>query len=175
MSFKHLHLHTEFSLLDGVCRIGQLFDAAKSLGQTSVAITDHGNMFGAVEFYKAAKSKGIKPIIGCEVYVASRSRYEKIHGIDTDRYHLVLLCKNNRGYENLIKMVSESWVSGFYVKPRIDRDLLEKYHEGIIALSACLAGEVPQKLLQNAVSVRRTRPFPLGKRRPWGRTGRQEP
>lgn len=149
MSFTHLHLHTEFSLLDGVCRFGQLFDAVKSLGQNSVAITDHGNMFGAVEFYKAAKDKNIKPIIGCEVYVATRSRYEKVHGIDTERYHLVLLCKNNKGYENLIKMVSESWINGFYVKPRIDRELLEKYHEGIIALSACLAGEIPRKLLQN--------------------------
>lgn len=149
MSFTHLHLHTEYSLLDGVCRFGQLFNAVKELGQTSVAITDHGNLFGAVEFYKAARAKGIKPIIGCEVYVAARSRFEKVHGIDNERYHLVLLCKNNQGYENLIKMVSEAWVNGFYVKPRIDRELLEKYHEGIIALSACLAGEIPQKLLQN--------------------------
>ena len=149
MAFTHLHLHTEYSLLDGVCRFGQLFDAAKSLGQKSIAITDHGNMFGAIDFYKAAIKNGIKPIIGCEVYVAARSRLQKVHGLDTERYHLILLCKNNTGYENLIKMVSESWVNGFYVKPRIDRELLEKYHEGIIALSACLAGEIPQRLLQN--------------------------
>lgn len=149
MSFAHLHLHTEFSLLDGVCRFGQLFDAAKRAGQTAVAITDHGNMFGAVEFYKKAKENGIKPIIGCEVYVATRSRLNKIHGLDTERYHLVLLCKNNTGYENLLKLVSEAWVNGFYIKPRIDRELLEKYHEGLIALSGCLAGEIPRRLMQN--------------------------
>ena len=141
MSFTHLHLHTEYSLLDGTCRIGQLVDAAKELNMDSLAITDHGNMFGAVEFYKAAKENGIKPIIGCEVYVAPRSRLDKVHGIDNERFHLVLLCKNNTGYENLIKIVSESWVTGFYTKPRIDKQLLEKYHEGLIALSACLAGE----------------------------------
>ena len=108
MSFTHLHLHTEYSLLDGTCRIGQLVDAAKELNMDSLAITDHGNMFGAVEFYKAAKENGIKPIIGCEVYVAPRSRLDKVHGIDNERFHLVLLCKNNTGYENLIKIVSES-------------------------------------------------------------------
>lgn len=149
MSFTHLHLHTEYSLLDGTCRIGQLVDAAKELNMDSLAITDHGNMFGAVEFYKAAKENGIKPIIGCEVYVAPRSRLDKVHGIDNERFHLVLLCKNNTGYENLIKIVSESWVTGFYTKPRIDKQLLEKYHEGLIALSACLAGEIPRKLLQD--------------------------
>ena len=149
MSFTHLHLHTEYSLLDGTCRIGQLVDAAKELNMDSLAITDHGNMFGAVEFYKAAKENGIKPIIGCEVYVAPRSRLDKVHGIDNERFHLVLLCKNSTGYENLIKIVSESWVTGFYTKPRIDKQLLEKYHEGLIALSACLAGEIPRKLLQD--------------------------
>ena len=147
MSFTHLHLHTEYSLLDGTCRIGQLVDAAKELNMDSLAITDHGNMFGAVEFYKAAKENGIKPIIGCEVYVAPRSRLDKVHGIDNERFHLVLLCKNNTGYENLIKIVSESWVTGFYTKPRIDKQLLEKYHEGLIALSACIAGEIPRALL----------------------------
>ncbi len=146
MSFVHLHLHTQYSLLDGACRFGQLFDAAKQNGQTAVAITDHGNMFGAIEFYKEAKKHGIKPIIGCEVYVAVRSRFDKVHSVDSERHHLVLLCKNETGYKNLIKMVSESWTSGFYVKPRVDKKLLEKYHEGIIALSGCLAGEIPRKL-----------------------------
>lgn len=146
MSFVHLHLHTQYSLLDGACRFGQLFDAAKQNGQTAVAITDHGNMFGAIEFYKEAKKHGIKPIIGCEVYVAVRSRFDKVHSVDSERHHLVLLCKNETGYKNLIKMVSESWTSGFYVKPRVDKELLERYHEGIIALSGCLAGEIPRKL-----------------------------
>ena len=148
MSFTHLHLHTEYSLLDGACRIGKLMDTVKELGQTSVAITDHGVMYGAVDFYKAAKEKGVKPIIGCECYVAQRTRHDKVHGLDSERYHLVLLCKNNTGYENLIKMVSLAFTEGFYTKPRIDRVLLEKYHEGIIALSACLAGEIPQLLLK---------------------------
>lgn len=147
MSFVHLHLHTQYSLLDGACRFGQLFDAAKQNGQTAVAITDHGNMFGAIEFYKEAKKHGIKPIIGCEVYVAVRSRFDKVHSVDSERHHLVLLCKNETGYKNLIKMVSESWTSGFYVKPRVDKELLERYHEGIIALSGCLAGEIPRKLV----------------------------
>lgn len=149
MSFVHLHLHTQYSLLDGACRFGQLFDAAKKDGQTAVAITDHGNMYGVIDFYKEAKKQGIKPIIGCEVYVAARSRFDKVHALDSERYHLILLCKNETGYKNLIKMVSESWVSGFYVKPRVDRELLEKYHEGLIALSACLAGEIPRKLVAN--------------------------
>lgn len=149
MPFVHLHVHTQYSLLDGACRFGQLFDAAKKNGQSAVAITDHGNMFGAIEFYKKAKENNIKPIIGCEVYVAVRSRHEKVHNVDNERHHLILLCKNETGYKNLIKMVSESWVSGFYSKPRVDKELLEKYHEGLIALSACLAGEIPRKLLQN--------------------------
>lgn len=147
MSFVHLHLHTQYSLLDGACRFGQLCDALKEDGQTAVAITDHGNMFGAVEFYESCKSKGIKPIIGCEVYVAARSRHDKVHALDSERYHLILLCKDETGYRNLIKMVSEAWTEGFYVKPRIDRELLEKYHEGLIALSACLAGEIPRRLV----------------------------
>lgn len=146
MSFVHLHLHTQYSLLDGACRFGQLFAAAKADGQTALAITDHGNMFGVIDFYKEAKKQGIKPIIGCEVYVAKRSRLDKVHNIDSERYHLILLCKNETGYKNLIKMVSESWKSGFYVKPRVDRELLEKYHEGLIALSACLAGEIARNL-----------------------------
>ena len=148
MSFTHLHLHTEYSLLDGACRLGELCTVAKNLGQTALAITDHGNMFGAVDFYKTAKANGIKPIIGCEVYVAERNLTDKVHGLDSQRYHLVLLCKNETGYKNLIKMVSKAWVDGFYVRPRVDKTLLEEYHEGLIALSACLAGEIPRKLAQ---------------------------
>jgi len=144
MSFVHLHVHTEYSLLDGVCRLDRLCSVAKERGQNAIAITDHGNLFGAVDFYKAAKKAGIKPIIGCEVYVATRSRFDKVYGVDSERHHLVLLCKNETGYQNLIKMVSSAWVDGFYTKPRIDRELLEKHHEGLIALSACLAGEIPK-------------------------------
>lgn len=146
--FTHLHLHSEFSLLDGACRIKPLIAAAKALGQTSLAITDHGAMFGAINFYKEAVAQGIKPIIGCEVYVAARSRFDKVHGIDNERYHLILLAENETGYGNLIKLVSDAWTQGFYTKPRVDRELLEKHHEGIIALSACLAGEIPQALLR---------------------------
>ena len=148
MSFVHLHVHTEYSLLDGVCRLNRLCSAAKERGQNAIAITDHGNLFGAVDFYKEAKKVGIKPIIGCEVYVASRSRFDKTHGVDSNRHHLVLLCKNKTGYQNLIKLVSSAWVDGFYTKPRIDRELLEKHHDGLIALSACMAGEVP-KLIES--------------------------
>ncbi len=148
MSFAHLHLHTEYSLLDGACRINRLIDRVAELGQNAVAITDHGVMYGVVDFYKAAKEKGIKPIIGCECYVAPRSRLDKVHGLDSQRYHLVLLCKDNTGYQNLIAMVSKSWTEGFYVKPRIDRELLEKHHDGLIALSGCLAGEIPQALMR---------------------------
>lgn len=146
--FTHLHTHTEFSLLDGACRIEQLVQRAKSLGMQSLAITDHGNMYGAVDFYKACKSAGIKPVIGCEVYVAPRTRFDKDKVLDKDYNHLVLLCKNEIGYKNLIHMVSKSFTEGFYFKPRIDHDLLEKYHDGLICLSACLAGEIPQALLQ---------------------------
>ena len=149
MSFTHLHLHTEYSLLDGACRIEQLMDEVQRLGQTSVAVTDHGVMYGVIDFYRAAKKRGIKPIIGCEVYMAARTRFDKIHALDSERYHLILLCENETGYKNLIKLVSEGFVTGFYTKPRIDRELLEKYHEGLIALSACLAGEIPRKLLQD--------------------------
>lgn len=148
MSFVHLHVHTEYSLLDGVCRLNRLCSVAKERGQNAIAITDHGNLFGAVDFYKEAKKAGIKPIIGCEVYVAARSRFDKVHGVDSDRHHLVLLCKNEIGYKNLTKLVSSAWVDGFYTKPRIDRELLEKHHEGLICLSACLAGEIP-KLIVN--------------------------
>ena len=145
--FVHLHVHTEYSLLDGACRIDRLMDHLKSIGQKAVAITDHGVMFGCVEFYKAAKKAGIKPIIGCEVYVAPRTRFDMIHKIDSTPYHLILLCKNDIGYKNLIKMLSEANITGFYNKPRIDHELLEQYHDGLICLSACLAGEIPQALL----------------------------
>lgn len=146
--FTHLHLHTEFSLLDGACRIEQLVLKAKELGMQSLAITDHGNMYGAVDFYRACKKHEIKPIIGCEVYVAPRTRFDKEKVLDKDYNHLVLLCKNETGYKNLIKLVSLSFTEGYYYKPRIDHDILEKYHEGLICLSACLAGEIPQALLQ---------------------------
>ncbi len=148
MSFVHLHLHTEFSLLDGACRIDRLMDRVKELGQTAVAITDHGVMYGCIDFYKAAKAAGIKPIIGCEVYVARRGMADRVHGIDNDPYHLVLLCKDNGGYQNLCKLVSEAFLNGFYGKPRVDLEMLEKYHEGLIALSACLGGAIPQRLLE---------------------------
>lgn len=146
--FTHLHTHTEFSLLDGACRIKQLVCRAKSLGMQSLAITDHGNMYGAVDFYKACKSEGIKPVIGCEVYVAPRTRFDKDKVLDKEYNHLILLCENETGYKNLIHMVSKAFTEGFYFKPRIDHDLLEKHHEGLICLSACLAGEIPQALLQ---------------------------
>ena len=147
--FTHLHVHTEYSLLDGACRIKPLVARAKELGMHSLAMTDHGAMYGAVDFYKACKEVGIKPIIGCEVYVAKRTRFDKVHGLDNERYHLILLCENQTGYQNLIKIVSAAWVDGFYTKPRIDHELLEKYHEGLICCSACLAGEIPQALLNN--------------------------
>ena len=147
MNFTHLHVHTEYSLLDGCCRIEQLIDRAAEMGQTALAITDHGVMYGVISFYKYALSKGIKPIIGCEVYVAPRSRFDKQKGADSRYSHLVLLCENDEGYRNLIKLVSLGFTEGFYSKPRIDRELLKKYHNGIIALSACLAGEIPQLLL----------------------------
>lgn len=146
--FTHLHVHTQFSLLDGACRLGNLVSRAKELGMTHLAITDHGNMYGAVDFYKECRKQGIKPIIGCEVYVAPRTRFDKDKTLDKEYNHLILLVKNETGYKNLIKMVSAGFTDGFYFKPRIDRDLLEKYHDGLICTSACLAGEIPQKLLQ---------------------------
>ena len=148
MSFVHLHVHTEYSLLDGACRIGSMMDRVRELGQSAIAITDHGVMYGCIDFYKAAKAAGIKPIIGCEVYVARRRMADRVHGIDNDPYHLVLLCKNRKGYENLCYMVSEAFTHGFYGKPRVDLELLEQYSEGLICLSACLAGAVPQYLME---------------------------
>ena len=148
MGFVHLHVHTEYSLLDGACRIKDLVKRVKELGQTSVAITDHGVMYGAVAFYKAAVAEGIKPIIGCEVYVAARTRHDKEHGVDSVRHHLTLLCKNETGYKNLCKLVSKSFTEGFYTKPRVDTELLKAYSEGLIALSGCMSGEI-SKLLQD--------------------------
>ena len=148
MSFVHLHLHTEFSLLDGACRIEGLMDRVKEVGQSAVAITDHGVMYGCIDFYKAAKAAGVKPIIGCEVYVAPRNMSDRVHGIDNDPYHLVLLCKDRTGYENLCYLVSQAFVEGFYGRPRVDLNLLRQRHEGLIATSACLAGGVAQRLMQ---------------------------
>lgn len=147
MSFVHLHVHSEYSLLDGACRIDQIMERVKELGQSAIAITDHGVMYGCIDFYKAAKAAGIKPIIGCEVYVARRGMDDRIHGIDNDPYHLVLLCENRKGYENLCYLVSQAFIHGFYGKPRVDLNLLREYHEGLIATSACLAGAVPQYLM----------------------------
>ncbi|MBQ2920926.1 MAG: DNA polymerase III subunit alpha [Oscillospiraceae bacterium] len=149
MSFVHLHVHSEYSLLDGACRISGMMDRVRELGQTAIAITDHGVMYGCIDFYKAAKAAGVKPIIGCEVYVCPRRMSDRVHGIDNEAYHLVLLCENMTGYENLCQIVSQAHTHGFYGKPRADLELLEKYHEGLIALSACLAGAVPQRLLGN--------------------------
>ena len=147
MSFVHLHVHSEYSLLDGACRIDGMMDRVKELGQTAIALTDHGVMYGCIDFYKAAKAAGIKPIIGCEVYLARRRMSDRVHGIDNDPYHLVLLCENKKGYENLCYLESEAFLHGFYGKPRIDMELLEAHHEGLIALSACLGGAIPQALI----------------------------
>lgn len=144
--FVHLHVHTEYSLLDGACRIKKLIKKVKELGQSSVAITDHGNMYGVAEFWKTATNAGIKPIIGCEVYVAPRTRFDKDSKLDRTPYHLVLLCENNEGYSNLVKLVSAASIEGFYNRPRVDMELLRKYHGGLICLSACLAGEIPRLL-----------------------------
>ena len=147
MAFTHLHVHTEYSLLDGSSKIEELVARAKELGMDSLAITDHGVMYGVVAFYKAAKAAGIKPILGSEVYVAPGSRFDREPGGGQDRYyHLVLLAENDKGYHNLMKIVSKGFVDGFYYKPRVDYEVLEQYHEGVIALSACLAGEVPRYL-----------------------------
>ena len=148
MSFVHLHVHTEYSLLDGACRIRDLPKIVKELGQTACAITDHGVMYGAVDFYRACKAEGVKPIIGCEVYVTAEGRRltDKVHEFDAESRHLVLLCENEEGYRNLSYMVSMAWTKGFYIKPRIDLELLREHSGGLVALSACLAGEIPRRL-----------------------------
>lgn len=149
MGFVHLHVHTEYSLLDGACRIEQLAKAAKELGQEAIAVTDHGVMYGAVAFYKACKAQGIKPIIGCEVYVAPRRMDQKEHGLDNDYSHLILLCKDETGYKNLCYLVSAAFTEGFYIKPRIDWELLHEHSEGLICLSGCLAGAIPQLIVKD--------------------------
>ncbi len=155
--FVHLHLHSEYSLLDGACRINPLIQRAKALNMHSLAITDHGVMYGVIDFYKACKKEGIKPILGCEVYTAPRTYKDKDPRQDADQGHLILLAKDNRGYQNLMRLVSMGFTEGFYYKPRIDYALLEQYHEGLIALSACLGGDIPQKLIngeyQNAKAI----------------------
>ena len=148
MQFCHLHTHTEYSLLDGEASIKKLVARVKELGMDSCAITDHGSMYGVVDFYREAKAQGIHPVIGCEVYMAPRSRFDKVHDIDNKTSHLILLAENQRGYKNLIKLVSAGYIDGFYYKPRIDFEMLKEHSEGIIALSACIAGEVPKALLR---------------------------
>lgn len=147
IDFVHLHVHTEYSLLDGSGKITELIAKAKELGMKSIAITDHGVMYGCVDFYRAAKEAGIKPIIGCEVYVAARSMYDKNNNKENETHHLVLLVKNETGYQNLMKIVSQASIDGFYYKPRVDHDYLRQHSEGIIATSACLGGEVQANIL----------------------------
>ncbi|MBO5364383.1 MAG: DNA polymerase III subunit alpha [Clostridia bacterium] len=149
MAFTHLHVHTAYSLLDGEGTIKKLVDRAKEQGQTSLAITDHGNMYGVIEFYEYAKEQGIHPILGCEVYVAARSRHDKVHEYDAQSYHLILLAENEEGYRNLMKIVSIGFVEGFYYRPRIDMEVLRKYNKGIIALSACMAGVLSRQILSD--------------------------
>ncbi len=156
MSFVHLHVHSEYSLLDGACRIGSMMDRVKELGQDAIALTDHGVMYGCIDFYKKAKEAGIKPIIGCEVYVARRGMEDRIYGVDNEAYHLVLLCKDRTGYENLCYLVSQAYLKGFYGKPRVDLKLLRERHDGLIALSACLAGAIAQDLLQEDYDAARS-------------------
>ena len=158
MSFAHLHVHTEFSLLDGACRIKELPSVVKAMGQTACAITDHGVMYGVIDFYRACKDAGVKPIIGCEVYVTprGRTRFQKQHEFDAESRHLVLLCENEEGYRNLSYLVSMAWTEGFYIKPRIDMDLLKTHCGGLIALSACLAGEIPRRLRNGEYETAKT-------------------
>ena len=145
MAFTHLHVHTEYSLLDGSNKIKEYVKRVKELGMDSAAITDHGAMYGVIDFYRACKEEGINPVLGCEVYVAPNSRFDReVTGGDDRYYHLVLLAENNKGYENLMKIVSRGYTEGYYYKPRVDMEVLREFHEGIIALSACLAGEVPR-------------------------------
>lgn len=152
-SFVHLHVHTEYSLLDGASRIGSLVKRAKELNMPAIAITDHGTMYGIVDFYKQAKKQGIKPIIGCEVYVAPRSRRERTMVEGEAYYHLVLLAETDEGYRNLIELVSRGNTEGFYYKPRVDKELLSQYSKGLICLSACIAGEIPSWLLKDNITV----------------------
>ena len=146
MSFVHIHNHSCYSLLDGACKLDAMVRRAKELEMPALALTDHGVMYGAIDFYKLCKKNGIKPLIGCEVYVAPRSRFEKQTGREDKSFHLVLLAKNLEGYHNLIKLVSAGWLEGFYYKPRVDEELLARYSGGLLATSACMAGEIPRLL-----------------------------
>ena len=148
-NFTHLHVHTQYSLLDGAARIPDLVARAKSMGQTALAITDHGVMYGVIDFYRACKKADIKPVIGMETYVAPRSMRDREGSQDREYAHLILLCKNETGYKNLMILSSEAFLHGFYYRPRIDYELLEQHSEGLVCLSACLAGDIPQALLQN--------------------------
>ena len=161
MAFVHLHVHTEYSLLDGACRVDRLAEAARDMGQTAIAITDHGVMYGAVAFYKACQAAGIKPIIGCEVYVAPRNMTDKEHGLDGDYSHLILLCQNETGYKNLCYLVSAAFTEGFYIKPRIDWALLHRHSEGLICLSGCVAGAIPQLLIADRYEEARAKALEL--------------
>ena len=161
MAFVHLHVHSEYSLLDGACRIDRAAKRALEMGQTALAITDHGVMYGAVAFYKACRSAGIKPVIGCEVYVAPRSMDKKDHGIDSNYPHLILLCKNETGYRNLCHLVSEAFTRGFYIRPRIDWELLQAHSSGLVCLSGCLAGEIPQALIHGDYEAAKKRALQL--------------
>ena len=150
LAFTHLHVHTEFSLLDGSSKVKEVIARAKELGMDSLAITDHGVMYGVIDFYKAAKEAGIRPILGCEVYVTPGSRFDRENVKGEERYyHLILLAENNTGYANLMKIVSRGFTDGFYYRPRVDYATLEEFHEGIIASSACLAGEVARALTRS--------------------------
>ena len=159
--FVHLHCHTEFSLLDGLAKIKDLLARTRELGMDSLAITDHGSMYGVIKFYLAAREAGIKPIIGVEAYQAARSRLEKQNGTDNDQHHLLLLAKNNTGYHNLMKLVSHANLEGYYYKPRIDLEILNEHSEGLICLSGCLNGQVPQLLLhkQEETAERKAKEF----------------
>ena len=161
MAFTHLHVHTEYSLLDGACRIDKLAARAKELGFRNLAITDHGVMYGAVAFYEACIREGIKPIIGCEVYVAPRGRTDREHGVDSEYTHLILLCKDETGYRNLCYLVSMGFIEGFYIKPRIDWPLLYEHTEGLVCLSGCLAGDIPQKIVSGRYDEARSRALEL--------------
>ena len=161
MSFVHLHVHTEYSLLDGACRIEEIAKRAKELGQTALAVTDHGVMYGAVAFYKACLAEGIRPIIGCEVYVAPKSRFDRVPGPENKYSHLILLCRNETGYRNLCYLVSAGFTEGYYLRPRIDWALLHEHAEGLLCLSGCLAGEIPQALLRGDYEAAKTRALEL--------------
>ena len=152
MSFVHLHVHTEFSLLDGMCRVTKLIDKAKEQGMTSIALTDHGSMYGAFKFFIAAKNAGIKPIIGCELYKANGDRRSKPENGERANYHLLTLVKNLKGYQNLLELVTKANLEGFYYKPRVDWELLEKHSEGLIVTTSCLAGEIPQLILKDNIA-----------------------